>query len=495
MRVTVIGAGIGGLTAAAALARAGLDVTVLEADAKPGGCAATFERFGCRFDAGATLALGFGPGGAMDLVARETGVSSWPVVPADPAMVVHLPDGSAYRRWSGERRWDERTQILGGESLEFWWWQERTAERLWRFAVPCPPFPPQSARELAALGGHAFRWWGREPWWAFGLLPEVARSVGSHLRGASARLRQVVDAQLLISAQATSESVNALYGAAALDLPRRGPAHVRGGIGTLADLLAAAVARHGGSVCYGSEVTSVDREASGGYRVACADGREASADVVVANLVPAGLAGLLESPKDASTEVPADGWGAFVLYAKVDGVAIPEDWPLHHQVAAGEPLADGNAIFVSLSPIWDATRAPAGCRAATISMHTRLGPWWDAVRQGRSAYGARKQESVARVVHLAARAVPGFGAAMRESCAGTPVTFTRYTRRPRGWVGGFPQTRLGRSVGPRVERALWMVGDSIFPGQSLAAVSLGALRVARAVLGTLGRGRRRGQGR
>jgi len=29
---------------------------------------------------------------------------------------------------------------------------------------------------------------------------------------------------------------------------------------------------------------------------------------------------------------------------------------------------------------------------------------------------------------------------------------------------------------------LWMVGDSIFPGQSTAAVALGGLRVAQAVL-------------
>jgi len=30
---------------------------------------------------------------------------------------------------------------------------------------------------------------------------------------------------------------------------------------------------------------------------------------------------------------------------------------------------------------------------------------------------------------------------------------------------------------------LWMVGDSIFPGQSTAAVALGGMRVAAAVLG------------
>ncbi|HAJ34451.1 MAG TPA: C-3',4' desaturase CrtD, partial [Chloroflexi bacterium] len=40
--IIVIGAGVGGLTTAALLAQAGLDVTVLEAHVYPGGCAGTF---------------------------------------------------------------------------------------------------------------------------------------------------------------------------------------------------------------------------------------------------------------------------------------------------------------------------------------------------------------------------------------------------------------------------------------------------------------------
>ncbi|MBK9231728.1 MAG: FAD-dependent oxidoreductase [Anaerolineae bacterium] len=47
-RIIVIGAGIGGLTAAAWLTRAGADVTVLEAHVYPGGCAGTFFHQGYR---------------------------------------------------------------------------------------------------------------------------------------------------------------------------------------------------------------------------------------------------------------------------------------------------------------------------------------------------------------------------------------------------------------------------------------------------------------
>ena len=92
-RVVVIGAGIGGLTTAALLAKAGLDVTVLEAHVYPGGCAGTFYHQGYRFDAGATLAAGFEPGGGMTRLAETLGIA-WPVEPATTALRVHLPDGS-----------------------------------------------------------------------------------------------------------------------------------------------------------------------------------------------------------------------------------------------------------------------------------------------------------------------------------------------------------------------------------------------------------------
>ena len=55
-----------------------------------------------------------------------------------------------------------------------------------------------------------------------------------------------------------------------------------------------------------------------------------------------------------------------------------------------------------------------------------------------------------------------------------------------GWVGGFPQTSLFRAWGPRLAPGLFMVGDSIFPGQSTAAVALGGLRVAGSLLADAG---------
>jgi phytoene dehydrogenase-like protein len=150
------------------------------------------------------------------------------------------------------------------------------------------------------------------------------------------------------------------------------------------------------------------------------------------------------------------------------------------------PLGEGNSVFASLSPAWDGSRAPAGHRALTISTHTALSKWWELHEHDRPAYEACKAEFAEKLLTAAEVALPGVRAAARLVMPGTPITFQRFTRRRWGWVGGFPQTSLLRSLAPRLAPSLWLVGDSIFPGQSTAAVALGGLRVAEMALRELG---------
>ena len=82
--------------------------------------------------------------------------------------------------------------------------------------------------------------------------------------------------------------------------------------------------------------------------------------------------------------------------------------------------------------------------------------------------------------------LPGLRMKSELILPGTPLTFERFTQREQGWVGGFPQVNLFQAWGPRLGKNLWMVGDSIFPGQSTAAVALGGIRVGREILATIG---------
>ncbi len=487
-KIVVVGAGIGGLTTAAALAKAGQAVTVLEAHVYAGGCAGTFYHQGYRFDAGATLAGGFYPGGPMDLVARMTGIEEWPVIPADLPMVVHLPGGIQVRRFSDQRRHAEYQQIFGESAPAFFSWQERTADALWRLALNLPPWPPQTPGQLFRLVDKGLNWLGEDLRQHLNpaLLQDALRPVYDHLKNASDTLRLFVDAQLLISAQTTSQYANALYGASALDLPRRGVVHVQGGIGAIADSLVKTIRNANGQVLFRKKVKHIHRQNNRVVEVETERGEKFPADLVAVNLTPWNAKQLFTSDKSGIlsnlSKQPTKGWGAFMVYLGVDGRIIPPDFPLHHQVVQGEPLGEGRSIFMSINPDWDEKRAPSGKRAITLSTHTRLDTWWDLYHTDRQAYEKNRESYTERILQLANQVIPGLIEASDLIMPGTPVTFERFTGRALGWVGGFPQVNLFQNMGPRLAPGIWMVGDSIFPGQSIAAVSMGGLRVAQDML-------------
>jgi C-3',4' desaturase CrtD len=496
-KVLIVGAGIGGLTTAAILSKNGLDTTVLEAHVLPGGCASDFYHQGYRFEAGATLAGGFYPGGPMDLVRQFAGIRAWPAAKMqDLAMVVHLQDGAAVPVYGSEKRWEVRKSIFGADSFRFWEWQERTADIVWKFALDLPDWPPQSFSQFVGLLGKGLHF-GLVDGNARHMLPmagDLNAKVESHLRNSSARLREFVDAQLLISAQTESQNANALYGAAALDLPRRGLYHFQGGIGEIARQLVESIRSHGGKVLYRNEVVAVTSKEKG-FVLKTRHQQDFFADLVIFNLPPWNIIdlnpGIFSSARWKAGLKTGDEWGAFTLYLGFDESALPKstegEEALHHQVIAARPLGEGNSIFVSISPGWDQKRAPAGKRAATVSTHTRLAPWWQLHDHDREAYEKTKSEYVRKMMANVESIFSSIQEAADLVLPGTPVTFQRFTHRKHGWVGGFPQTSLLRSQPARLKRNIWMVGDSIFPGQSVAAVALGGLRVSGDIIRAIGK--------
>jgi phytoene dehydrogenase-like protein len=355
---------------------------------------------------------------------------------------------------------------------------------LWNAAKQGLPWLPQTANELASLVSIGAHMLIQSPMQMPLLAVDMFRSVGSHLTNNS-NLRTFIDGQLLISAQTTSQYANALYGASALDLPRRGVAHVQGGMGRIAELLADAVRRNGGQVLYRHKASRVVMRNQKIVAVETNDGKQIPADVLICNLSPHDAATILGDSAPSSLHqltVPDDGWGAFILYVGLDDSIVPNNFALHHQVIVREPMGEGNTVFLSLSAANDASRAPSGKRALTISTHTRLKPWWQLFEHDRVAYDARKDEYMQRLLDAAKIVLPNLRKHTHLVMPGTPITFQRFTYRSLGWVGGFPQTNLFRVRSPRVAKGMWLVGDSIFPGQSVPAVTLGGMRVANAVL-------------
>lgn len=489
-RVVVIGAGVGGLTAAALLAKSGFDVTVLEAHVYPGGCAGTFFHKGYCFDAGATCAGGFQTGGPHHIVGELLNLT-WPIRKADPSWVVHLPDRTITAWGNEQRRQEEHARHLP-ELRRFWPIQTKAANVAWEFAARLPEWPPRSLDDVARLITKL-----RPNMLPFA--PLALMSMGQVLDGIGVRranhptARTFIDAQLLISAQTTAEHANALYGSIAIDLPRAGTYHVRGGIGNLARTLADSLTTHGGRIIYRHAVTRLRRLDDGTFSIETNKGQTFHADIVLANLTPWGLANILgdQTPASLQRELRQRGstWGAFTLYLGVPNDALPTHTD-HFQIVQryDQRLGEGNSVFMSLSEPDDRLRVPEGFRAVTLSTHTRIESWWELRHHDPDGYQARIEQYRDRLLDVAEQIAPYLRQRANLIVPGTPAAFQRFTRRPGGMVGGFAMTSLLTARSPHTGIPnLWMVGDSIFPGQSTAGVTAGALRVAAEVQRSVGR--------
>jgi C-3',4' desaturase CrtD len=479
LNVVVIGAGVGGLTAGALLARKGALVTVLESQGYPGGCAATFSRNGYRFDAGATVGCGFHSGGPMDTLGLELDIV-WPV----------LAEQVAWQYRCNDLHLDlsrQRLEVIERfpRSKAFWAEQAVLAKLLWHLAEGGLSWPAKGPRDLAQLARKGLA----------GLpgtvhLLKYAASTAldwlvSHGLDSDPDFVRFIDSQLLISVQTTSLYANAVNAAIALDLPASGAYRLKGGIGTVAELLAGSIVKNGGAVLYGKKVIRIDSVRRQVFGIETSDGSALAADVVLANLTPDSLEHLTEGEIEPPPEIESENreWGAFMLYLGMDQAFFSALPTRHVQIVdnSGE-LSEAHSIFVSASPEGEPGRAPEGLCAVTVSTHTRAVQWFDAKKRGDADYTELKRIYTERVLDLLSAQFPAAREAVRSMTAATPVTWERYTGRFSGCVGGYPQTSLFKVRGPRTRfDNLYLVGDSIFPGQSLPGVVTGVRRAVQLV--------------
>ncbi|RAL20196.1 FAD-dependent oxidoreductase [Lujinxingia litoralis] len=485
--VAVIGAGFGGLATALTLAEEGLDTALFERLTYPGGCASTFYRRGYRFEAGATLFSGFGPGQLFDTWIKRHNL---PVrfESLDPLVTLRTAEMELAISSDRHALTAAFCAIPGaptGALRRFFAYQQRVADALWAlFDDPTllPPFTP------ANLTRHL----GRSPRYLV-LLNAVGRSVGDVLKrfelASFQPLRTYLNAVCQITVQASADQAEAPFALAAIDYFFRGTGHIHGGIGQLATALTDAIQKLGGQVYMADPVRRLTREHD--HWVLQSRRRTLRARFVVANLLPAALLQLLDDPQLASPSLDRHhtavqgGWGAAMLYLGVDRtqLARPEAFHLELVDQTDAPFREGNHVFCSVSDADEAGRAPDDQRVVTLSTHVRMARYADASPTERAAYIHDVQERMRQTLKLRA---PELSHAIRFEMTASPRTFERFTARPHGYVGGVPR-RKGlqnyRDLGPQqVAPDLYLVGDSVFPGQSTLAVALGGLRTARAIL-------------
>lgn len=97
-RVTVIGAGLGGLMTGALLAKEGCRVTLLEKNPKVGGCLQSYTRFGTVFDTGMHLFGGMAEGGNLRRICDYLGITErFTTLDLDPENDVEIFIGAENR--------------------------------------------------------------------------------------------------------------------------------------------------------------------------------------------------------------------------------------------------------------------------------------------------------------------------------------------------------------------------------------------------------------
>lgn len=491
-RVVVIGAGIGGLTAAALLAHRGYSVLVLDQAIVPGGCASTFQRRGFTFDVGATQVAGLEPGGIHHRIFAELGIEPPAATPCDPACAVFLPgETKPINVWRDPERWKAERQRQFPGSEPFWQLMADLFQYSWAFQSRDPVLPPRNLWDLGQLV-QAVR-----PD-TFLTLPHTFSTVGQVLRwyglGQDHRLRTFLDMQLKLYSQVDAEETALLYAATALGVSQepQGLFHLQGSMQALSDQLVASLKRDGGTLLMRHTVEQIH---TAGNRVKAVTIRNQKtgeiwrepADQVIANVTVQNLMQLLgdQAPQRYQRRVeklpPASG--AFVVYLGVKQAAIPANCPPHLQFKYEDegPIAENNSLFVSVSKPGDG-RAPDGYATIIASSFTNPEQWWQGEEE---RYQMLKEQYTREAIDRLGQYFDLTPETMVLTEAGTPRTFARYTGRDRGVVGGIGQRiptfgPFGFANRTPIDR-LWLVGDSTHPGEGTAGVSYSALTVVRQI--------------
>lgn len=486
--IIVVGGGIGGLTAGALLAQAGCSVTILEASREWGGCAGKFQRGPFLFASGATLGMGLEKGGIHDRIFRHLGIK------ADAfrlASVMQIKQGERTLTFHADRR--QHVQSLQQAFPDYkngiaaFYEEIYTKASLIRLLMKKLPILP------IKTGKEAFELLTSLQTSHLSLTPDFLKTIGSLLR--KHHLHQCedfvhfIDGQLIDSMQTTSKDCALLMGALALDIYHEGAYYVQGGLHQFAYELVEAAKQNGAQAILGRRVTSI-KKLEDQYEVEDQRGTIRYADHVVCNAPVQSLPKLMDETlfnrlsSGVKKRSKQDTWGTMTLYLSLDDAKLSDDFPLFQQLMNPEDKSqdEGNHLFLSISDKNDRKRAPKGYRTLTASTHINLDQW-----KTKSQYDKNKALYTKKMLKTIRTYYPTIDNAIIELYPGAPKAWERFTLRPSGVVGGFPQKRthsLFFSLSHRTSlQNFWLCGDSVFPGGGTIGVSVSGYHCFHSITG------------
>ncbi|MDP9431181.1 MAG: phytoene desaturase family protein [Actinomycetota bacterium] len=481
-RIVVIGAGMGGLAAAARLATLGHDVTVCEQAPTVGGKLGLYERDGFRFDTGPSLLTL--PAAFRDLF-RKTGRPLEKVldlVPVDPVARYRFADGTTLEMPNTSRPAIRAAMdgAFGSGAGGDWDRLLDRAEAIWQATRrPFLESPLNGAGDLARQAVKVGDLRTVAPW-------RTLRGLGrQYLR--DPRQRMLLDRYATYTGSDPRRAPAALATVPYVE-QTFGAWYIPGGLRRLADATAERAVRCGAAVRTGAAVRAVTLDSAGKVAgVLLADGEPLAAHVVVSDVdaatlyselvnVPAPLARLRRATPSLS---------GFVVLLAVQGrtpglahhnVFFPAEYDAEFDDVFGPDPAPVRDPTIYLSRPDDPAVRPDGCEAWFLLVNApRHGPVdWDVP-------GLADRYADAVLGLLAARGVDVRNRILFRTVR-TPADLQRDTGSPGGAIYGTSSNGARAAFLRPANRSpvpgLFLVGGSAHPGGGLPLVTLSAAIVA-----------------
>ncbi len=358
-KIIVIGAGMGGLAAAARLAKSGHSIQILEASDRVGGKARTEWIGDYAFDTGPSLLTL--PAVYRDLFLK-TGKRIEHILkidPVDPAFIYHFSDKTeiVFPNLSLKAICDSIQKSIGKRAADDWHNLMQRAESMWD--VSRGPFVESELtsilpllkskdlfRDLALIAPFSSmrkitKKYTKDPYLSK-IIDRYATYTGSDPRSAPAVLLTIA-------------FVESAFGAW----------HIQGGIGQLAPALASRCTELGVEITLNTEVTEILQDGTKATGVKTSDGRELNAAIVIANadaqyvynkLLPASLTKVSKERKKLKRSTPS--LAGFSLLLGLDNSKLshtPKKLP-HHSIYFPEDYdQEFQDIFEAKRPVLDPT--------------------------------------------------------------------------------------------------------------------------------------------
>ncbi|NET00864.1 MAG: FAD-dependent oxidoreductase [Sphaerospermopsis sp. SIO1G1] len=481
--IIIIGSGIGGLSAAALLARYGKRVLVCESHTVAGGAAHTFKRRGFEFDSGPSFYCGLNSSQSLNPLKQILDVlgETLPVIPYDPLGHYHFPEGTFPVYSNAERYRQELERFTPHGAKEFQKFEERLLG-LYDAMKGIPTLALRSdwqiipillQRYLPSLGKMLFN------------LPIVQSSVGSVMDATiqDAFVRRLIDLECFLLSGLKAEGTIAPEVAFMLgERSRAGVEYPLGGSKTIVDALVRGLQRFGGELRLNCHVEQILVESGKAVGIRLRNGEILKAPIVISNATLWDTCNNLLQDEDlpanykkVALDTPrVDSFMHLHLGIEADGL---ENLTGHHVVvhdSSQDISVPGNTCMISIPSVWDSTLAPPGHHVVHAYTLEPFAGW-----ERDDNYEIRKQEKAQNLYRALERVIPDIRERVVLELIGTPLTHASYLRRYQGTYG--PAIAADKGMFPSMYtpiQGLYRVGDSTLPGIGVPAVAASGILCA-----------------